>query len=173
MFPADSSLTDQVIVALRRVIRSIELHSRALMVTHGLTGPQATLLRALRGGPLTAGDLAQRVNLSQGTVTDILNRLEQRELLVRHRDTTDRRRVIVALTDPARDLLENAPPLLQERFSQRFSQLPDWEQSQLLAALQRIAHMMDADELDALAPILTTAPSIEEVEVSTKSASVS
>ncbi|MFM1895728.1 MAG: hypothetical protein RLZZ385_802 [Pseudomonadota bacterium] len=168
MSPSHNSRTDQVIVALRRVIRSIELHSRSLMSTHGLTGPQATLLRALLAKPLTAGDLAEQVNLSQGTVTDILNRLEQRQLLRRTRDTEDRRRVIVELTDTARSMLSSAPPLLQERFSSRFNQLADWEQSLLLASLQRIAHMMDADESVPLAPFLTTAESIEKEERASK-----
>ena len=161
--------TDQVIIALRRMIRSIELHSRSLMGSHGLTGPQATLLRALKDGPLTAGDLADRINLSQGTVTDILNRLEQRQLLALSRDNAARRRVIVALSPEGLALVSSAPPLLQERFSARFNQLPEWEQSQLLAALQRIAHMMNADDKEPLAPILTTAESIEAAELRSNS----
>ena len=159
--------TDEVIIALRRVIRSIELHSRSLVNTHGLTGPQAAILRALSAKPLTAGELAEEVNLSQGTVTDILNRLEQKGQLLRTRDSQDRRRVIVQLTDKARDILSSAPPLLQERFSRRFNQLADWEQSLLLTSLQRIAHMMDVDEKEVLAPLLTTALSVSDEDPST------
>ena len=72
----NNDLGDQVIIALRRVIRAIDLHSRTLVSTHGLTGPQALILKALQYEGLTAGELANRVSLSQGTVTDILNRLE-------------------------------------------------------------------------------------------------
>jgi hypothetical protein len=58
--------------------------------------------------------------------------------------------------------------LLQDRFASRFEELEDWEQSQLLASLQRIAAMMDAGELDA-APVLSsgsvraTPEAVEEV----------
>jgi len=72
------SIADQVIIALRRVIRAVDLHSRNLMESHGLTSPQALILKALQDGRLNAGELASRVSLSQGTVTDILNRLELR-----------------------------------------------------------------------------------------------
>jgi DNA-binding MarR family transcriptional regulator len=148
-------LGDQVIVALRRVIRAVDLHSRALVSSHGLTGPQALILKALQNGSLTAGELATRVNLSQGTVTDILNRLENRGRIKRVRDTKDRRRVLVEATEEGLAVLDKSPPLLQERFVQRFNNLHDWEQSQLLSSLQRIAGMMDAEDIDA-APVLSS-----------------
>ena len=163
-----TDITDQVITALRRVIRAVDLHSRTLLESHGLTGPQALLLKALQGKPITVGDLAARISLSQGTVTDILNRLEQRGLVQRVRDETDRRRVWVGATAAGMDLLASSPPLLQERFAQRFGDLQDWEQTQLLTSLQHIAAMMDAEGLDA-SPVLSsgslraTAEAVEEV----------
>ncbi|MDT8383139.1 MAG: MarR family transcriptional regulator [Gammaproteobacteria bacterium] len=159
---------DKVIIALRRVIRAVDLHSRTLVQSHGLTGPQALILKALRQGSLPAGELATRVSLSQGTVTDILIRLEQRGLLKRIRDTTDKRRVLVEATAAGMTLLRQSPPLLQERFVERFTNLHEWEQTQLLASLQRIAAMMDAEDIDA-APVLSsgsmraTARAVEEV----------
>lgn len=171
-----NELGDQVVVALRRVIRAVDLHSRTLLQTHGLTGPQALILKALQKGSLPAGELASRVSLSQGTVTDILIRLEQRGLIKRIRDTQDRRRVLVEATNASMDLLEKSPPLLQERFIERFNNLQDWEQTQLLASLQRIASMMDAGDIDA-APVLSsgsvlaTATAVESV-LEPKSAAV-
>lgn len=159
---------DQVIVALRRVIRAVDLHSRALVASHGLTGPQALILKALQKGSLPAGELATQISLSQGTVTDILIRLEKRGLISRNRDTEDRRRVLVEATGAALTLLEQSPPLLQESFAERFGNLQDWEQTQLLASLQRIAAMMDAEDIDA-APVLSsgsvraTTQAVEEV----------
>ena len=159
---------DQVIIALRRVIRAVDLHSRTLAASHGLTGPQALILKALQDGSLTAGALAKSVSLSQGTVTDILNRLEQKELITRVRDTNDRRKVMVEITHDGQAVLEQSPPLLQDRFLTRFCNLQDWEQTSLLAALQRIAAMMDAEDLDAApvlssGPIRATAKAVEEV----------
>jgi DNA-binding MarR family transcriptional regulator len=146
---------EHVIIALRRVIRAVDLHSRNLAASHGLTGPQALLLKALQHGRLSAGELASRVSLSQGTVTDILNRLEKRGTIMRLRDASDGRRVLVELTPKGLALMEESPPLLQERFIRRFSRLEEWEQTQLLASLQRIASMMDADDIDA-SPVLSS-----------------
>lgn len=157
-----------VIMALRRLIRAVDLHSRTLAASYGLTGPQALILKALENESLAAGELAKRVSLSQGTVTDILNRLEQRELIKRIRDTQDRRRVLVEATNSGLAILKQSPPLLQDRFAQQFNNLQDWEQTQLLSSLQRIAAMMDAEDIDA-APVLSsgsvraTAKAVKEV----------
>src|SRR6266516_2832158 len=54
-------------------------------------------------GPMTAGRLAQAVRLTTGAVTGVVDRLEAAGLVRRIRDTRDRRRVIVEVTDePAR-----------------------------------------------------------------------
>lgn len=145
-----------MLTALRRVIRAIDLHSRSLVQSHGLTGPQSLVLRATIGAQgVTAGELARQISLSQATVTDIVKRLEARGLLTRTQDKADRRRVIVSATAKGRRLQASAPPLLQETFVRRFEALHDWEQTQLLASVQRIAELMDAERLDA-SPVLTS-----------------
>jgi DNA-binding MarR family transcriptional regulator len=50
-------------------------------------------------GPMTAGQLAEAVRLTTGAITGVLDRLESAGLVRRIRDTNDRRRVIVEVTD--------------------------------------------------------------------------
>jgi DNA-binding MarR family transcriptional regulator len=50
-------------------------------------------------GPMTAGELADAVRLTTGAVTGVLDRLEAAGLVRRIRDTQDRRKVIVEVTD--------------------------------------------------------------------------
>jgi DNA-binding MarR family transcriptional regulator len=50
-------------------------------------------------GAMTAGQLADAVRLTTGAVTGVLDRLEAAGLVRRVRDTQDRRRVMVELTD--------------------------------------------------------------------------
>ncbi len=149
-------LEDQVIVALRRITRAIDLHSRGLMQQVGLTTPQLAALQAIgRLQPITAGSLAKSIHLSQATLTGILTRLETRTLVSRVRSVSDRRTVVVELTEEGRAVLEDAPSLLQDRFRRELLKMQEWEQTQMLATLQRIAAMMDAEEIDA-APVLAT-----------------
>lgn len=154
----NTSFDDEVLITLRRIVRAIDLHSKKLVQRHGITGPQALILKnVVQAESVCVGELAKRVSLSQATVTDILDRLEKRGLVQRTRSSTDKRKVLVQTTAQARRVLRDAPPLLQETFMQQFKKLNDWEQTLILSSLQRVAWMMDARELDA-APVLSAGP---------------
>tara|TARA_R110001592_G_scaffold1874_20_gene11498 strand:+ start:19537 stop:20046 length:510 start_codon:yes stop_codon:yes gene_type:complete len=145
---------DEVLISLRRVTRAIDLHSKHLMKTAGLTAPQMLILQTLRDqGDAIISDVANQISLSQATVTSILDRLEKRGLVMRERSRQDKRKVFACLTEAGNDLIRNAPMPLQDYFIRQFSDLQDWEQTQIISALQRVAHMMDAQHIDA-APLL-------------------
>lgn len=141
---------EDVLIAIRKIIRATDIHSRRLTKTVGLTAPQLMVLQAIRDlGAVAISRLSTEVSLSQATVTTIIDRLEKRGYVERRRSESDKRVVHALLTDAGRDAVNSAPTPLQEAFSVRFEQLDDWEQSLILSALQRVAAMMDADELDA------------------------
>ncbi len=98
---------EEVLVAIRQIIRGIDLHSRKLNKSTGLTGPQLVILQELeKGGEhYTIRELSQMVNLSQATVTTILDRLELRKLVYRVRSTQDKRKVHAHLTEAAAEIL--------------------------------------------------------------------
>lgn len=153
--PSSHDLCEEIVRALRRVMRAVDLHSRGLVRSHGLTSTQALLLKELlRMGETSVGELARVIALSPATVTDVLNRLEKRGLVARMRSPVDRRQVLVRATQTTAERLSHSPPLLQERFAEKLLELQEWEQTQLLASLQRLAAMMDAEGLDA-APVLS------------------
>ncbi|MBB1439854.1 MarR family transcriptional regulator, partial [Shewanella sp. SG41-4] len=145
---------EQLLISLRRVIRAIDIHSRQLNKLSGLTGPQLMVIQKIDqlDAPL-AKQIAQEINLSAATVTTIIDRLENRGMVIRKRSETDKRKVHLSLSDAGKTLLNSAPKPLQEHFIMRYQNLEEWEQSQLLSAVERIATMMDANEIDA-APVL-------------------
>ncbi len=141
---------EEVLVALRRVIRATDLHSKKLIKTASVTGPQLLLMQILNNkGDMTISELARDMSLSQATVTTVLDRLEKRELITRVRSQQDKRKVYPQLTHKGSKILESAPTALQDDFVRRFKDLDNWEQSMMIASLQRVAEMMNADKLDA------------------------
>jgi len=153
-----SSLETQIVAAIRRIVRAVDLHSRQLVEHHGVTAPQlATLAEANRLENATIGALARAVHLSQPTVSGIVDRLTRQGFVERRRSSSDRRSVVVCVTEAGQRLLTESPSLLQDRFRAQLGRLEDWERYWLLSALQRLATMMDAEEIDA-SPYLEAGP---------------
>jgi len=152
----DQTMTNEVLIALRRIIQAIDLYSRSLVKEHGITGPQLVILQVLsRNNEMSVGELAKAISLGQATVTGILDRLEKRGLIIRRKDDNDKRKVLISPTEESKKVVAVKPSALQQTFVGQFEKLQDWEKIMILAVLQRIVAMMDAKSIEAY-PILTT-----------------
>lgn len=144
------SNASEVIMTLRQIIRAAEMHDKELSKAIGLTMPQLVAMQTLRDeGALTVGTLAKEMNLTQATVTSLVDRLVAKRLVVRRKSSEDKRRVVVAPTLEGLELIDGAPKTLQDTFTARFDKLKEWEQMMLLSSLQRTAEMLNAHKIDA------------------------
>jgi DNA-binding MarR family transcriptional regulator len=147
--PGQRDFEDEVLSALKRIIRAVDLHSRHLLARHGLSSPQLICLRELaRGGSMLAGQLANRVNLSPATLSGIVDRLEARGLIRRVRQQDDKRRVMVELSEEGRALLMHAPSPLQRGFLQEFRALSANQQAEIARVLRKLGRMMEHRALE-------------------------
>jgi DNA-binding MarR family transcriptional regulator len=139
----DQDLMKDIFMDLRRIMRAMDVYSRQLSGSHGLTGPQMLCLREIAGrGSLTTGALAKGIALSPATLTGILDRLEVRGLVSRERRPEDKRRVLVSLTPLGKQMSQELPSPLQMHFSARLTELPPDEQVAIRLALGSVARMM-------------------------------
>lgn len=147
---------DDFLVSLRQITRAIDLHSRKIQKESGLTTSQLLVLEAIAKLEVpTPKAIAQEIVLSQATVTSLVDRLEKSGLVRREKLDTDKRSVKICLTGEGEAKLSNAPDILQTEFLTKYRTLEPWERQMLIAALSRIASMMNAEEIDA-SPILTS-----------------
>ena len=155
---AGEPIADDVLRAIRRILRKTAEHSRQLAREGDLSVPQLLCLRKVaestKSEPVTVAKVAAAVQLSAATVSRILDRLESAELITRERSTVDRRKVFLWLTQKGRRRIKRLPTPLHEQFLARLTKLPKSEQRALLASLEQIVQMMGAGELEA-APMLT------------------
>jgi MarR family transcriptional regulator, organic hydroperoxide resistance regulator len=114
MLELDRQLCFPIYAAARAVVRAYG----PMLDSVGLTYPQYLTLLALWGspdGPMTVGELGQRLRLDTGTLTPLLKRLEKAGHLSRRRDSDDERRVLLDLTDQGwalRDRVAHVPDTL-------------------------------------------------------------
>jgi DNA-binding MarR family transcriptional regulator len=146
---------DDMLIALRRITRAIDLHSKKIQKQSGLTTSQLLVIEAIEKleNP-TPSSIAREILLSQGTVTNLIDRMEKNGLVQREKSATDKRSVHIVTTELGMERYKEAPDLLQEEFLTEFRKLKSWEQHLILSSVERVATMMDAQDIDA-SPILT------------------
>lgn len=146
--------SQKTLVLLRQIIRSTDMHEKEISRRTGLTIPQLMILQTLREhNELTTGALAKEMGIAQATVTSILDRLERKALIARERGKEDKRKVWISLTEAGLELMKGAPTTQQDLFIRDFEDLQDWEQAMIIASLERVAFLLNAQHLDA-APVL-------------------
>ncbi len=147
---------DQSLIALRRILRATENYERDLAQSARLTPAQLRVLQIVEErGSVTPKALATQMGIRQASVTTLVDKLVTRGMVERVPSKTDRRQTNVTVTDAGRAMVESAPDALQQRYVQAFEALKDWEQAQLIASLERVATMLDAEGIDA-SPVLAT-----------------
>jgi DNA-binding MarR family transcriptional regulator len=102
-----------------------------------------TLMQIAKGEEVTAGSLAKRAELSPGAMTALLDQLEADGVIARRRSETDRRQVIVTLTESGRESVA-AKGAMWERYWH--DALAEHSEAELLAAarvMSTIATMLD------------------------------
>ena len=106
----------------------------------GLFDVLATLYRTTnKTGTLTAGELARWGMVSGGALTNRVDRLVRAGLVNRSHDPTNRRRVLIELTDTGRATIEKILPAHIDTCARAASGLAPNEIQQLNALLRKMA----------------------------------
>ena len=110
-----------------------------LFKTHDLSPAQYNVLRILRGaGPdwLTCGGVSERLVQHDPDVTRLLDRLEKRALIERHRDQKDRRVVRTAITQGGLELLALLDEPVDAVHEQQLGHLTEAQLTELIILLE-------------------------------------
>lgn len=92
---------------LRKVDYIIRRNGREILLDFNITVPQFSALQILiNKGNMTIGELSQEMALACSTITDLIDRMEKSELVVRKRDDRDKRVVRVEVLEKGYDILE-------------------------------------------------------------------
>lgn len=93
---------------MKQLELQVRSHLDELVRPVGLTALQYTALTVLEGHPgLTSARLARRSFVTAQSMADMIKALLERELIERHDDPADRRRLVLALTPQGRELLDH------------------------------------------------------------------
>lgn len=148
----------EIIVKLRRIIRSINLESKRIEKEHGISIPQLLTLQYLslqQDYRAPASLIKNHLNLNASTISGIIRRLEQKGLVAKLPKPDDRRASYITLTAQGMDLLKDSPTTLQDKLGRRLQRLPEEQVKGLDDSIDLLIDLLDARDIDA-APIITS-----------------
>jgi DNA-binding MarR family transcriptional regulator len=153
-----------VVTTVRTGESFLALANRALG-HHGLSAAARQVLAVLdgAGGALPAGVVAERLVVTTGTITSVVDTLERRGLVERRADPADRRRVLVAITPDGSALVDRFLPEMAALQTAVAHGIPEAQRETvvqaLLALTTAIAKIDPADALSRTRPRAKTQPS--------------
>jgi DNA-binding MarR family transcriptional regulator len=129
------------------LVKQLELRVRShldeLVRPAGLTALQYTALTVLEGHPdLTSARLARRSFVTAQSMADMVKALLARQLIERHPDAADRRRLLLALTPQGRELLSRYRRPVADLETRMLSELTTAQATQLRRAILSCHHAL-------------------------------
>lgn len=145
---APPDLVKEIVYQIRRLIQAKELYNQELNKHYSITAAQLNCLLALyEEGPLSLSEIAKIIMVKSSTVTGIIDRLEQKGLVQRLRNSPDRRVITIELTSTGRKMVKNAPPPIQQKILDGLSLLTEQEVRRIVESLKTITRMLDVQDL--------------------------
>lgn len=155
--------TLDILIDIRRIVRSINLESKRVQKDFGISIPQLLCLGHIDRAEnklATHGELMKLLSLNSSTVTGIINRLERRGLLKRLPKSGDKRVTYIGITPQGSEIVAKAPDILHDQLATKIKGLPEPVQSQIKASLDIIVEAMEISKMDA-SPLITINDPIE------------
>jgi DNA-binding MarR family transcriptional regulator len=147
------SLEQEVFLRIQKTADVLMTELAELFKPHGISPTQYNVLRILRGAgagccegghadPNAAGvpcrEIAGRMITHDPDMTRLLDRLEDRNLIVRERDKKDRRMIITRITDTGLELLRTLDEPVMELHRRQLGHLGEAKLAELLELLDRV-----------------------------------
>jgi len=147
----------EIIIGIRKIVRSLNLESKGLQKEYGLSITQLLCLGRLQTTPdyqCSHKEMMDFLCLNSSTVTGIINRLEKRGYVVRVSSPSDRRSKNITLTASGLRLLQDAPNVLHDRLAKKLDKLSAQDKEMIKRSLGIITSAMEIKDIEA-SPLLT------------------
>jgi DNA-binding MarR family transcriptional regulator len=135
---------DEVGAMVQKLVRAIQLLERDQIKVQGFTTSQCyALLELNKAGNLTMNELSEKMNLNTSTMTRIMDNLVRDKYVIRDKDESDRRIVVVSLTDKGREATLKLNNTVTEYYRKIIANIPQGEVEEILKAVEILINAFD------------------------------
>lgn len=156
--------TTDILIKIRKIVRSINLESKKIQKEYGVSIPQVLCLQFLRDSAnyqAGQGEIRKFLNLNSSTTSGIVNRLESKGLVARLPRSGDKRVVTISLTSKGDKLMKQIPSLMHEQLSEKLVNLDDSTLKNVQDSLELLVTLLEIDDVEAF-PLISNDEALEE-----------
>ena len=142
----------EVLINIRKIIRSINLESKRIQKEYGISIPQYLCLNFLNAQDdyrATTKAICFHLNLNTSTVSGIISRLEKKGYLAKLPNQTDKRSTFIYLTALGEKTVRSIPDLLHEKLTNKLKSLSNDDLEDLQKAMELLVRFMEVENVDA------------------------
>lgn len=126
-------------VVLSRAYNSVMAHSNRSIQSHGLNSTEFGVLDVLyHKGPQPLQKIGEKVLISSGNITYVVDKLQKKNLLIRRASAEDRRVIYAELTDEGREMFEQIFSVHKDKIEHAVSGLTEEEKLKASALLRKL-----------------------------------
>lgn len=144
--PAADDQREQALAVLQQfrfVFKSVKKHFHWVEKETGVSGSQLWALAQIGGSPgMTVTELARALAIHQSTTSNLIDKLVQRDLACRKRESEDQRVVRLHLTRQGKAVLAKAPQPVEGVLPDALLRLPKADLLMLEALLKSLTQLM-------------------------------
>ncbi|HXB49884.1 MAG TPA: MarR family transcriptional regulator [Streptosporangiaceae bacterium] len=132
---SDAGLASALRITVSRLARRLRAERQSEGLEPDLSDTQLAALAALeRHSAMTPGELADHEKVQPPSMTRVITVLEERGLVMRAPHASDRRQVVLTVTDYGREVVQQSRKLREAWLAKRLRELTPQERSALRAA---------------------------------------
>ncbi|WII73593.1 MarR family transcriptional regulator [Bdellovibrio sp. 22V] len=141
LYPDLDHLTLYSHILFRKVTTDLEINLDAFFSQYSLSsGRFALMLLLQRHTPqgLMPSEMAQKVGVTQATISGLINSLEKADIVKRTTHEKDGRSFVILLTEKGHEVCNKIQPLYHERISHFWSEFSNAEKEQINSVFERM-----------------------------------
>lgn len=141
--PIPTSVADRPGALLVIAARTGQELARRRLAPLGLTVQMCGVLNFLAASPTSQHDLGEQLGIDRTTVVELIDQLEKMDVVVRHRNPSDRRSYTLVLTPKGRTFQKRASRAFDAAADEFFGPLRPAEKKAIAAMLRRMITSAD------------------------------
>lgn len=135
----NTQLSTHLWLVMMKAFQAMRAHAEGSIEATGLCMTDFTTLEVLlHKGPLPVNIIGEKVQLTSGSITTAVDRLEKKDLVERQASSTDRRVRLVNLTPAGRQLIEGVFEFHEQALHTAASGLSEAEKQTLIELLKKL-----------------------------------